>query len=276
MKLEKLGLITEILSAVAAAAVICSCSQEGGHQTSAEAPQPREIVDLGALVTEDLPERVWGKAFMAQMAFEKSNSFEVRQWKVDFPDGTVSGSNSYFTLFNHGGPHVDAPNHMELGAGLDGYDPEVFAGPLRVIDVRRFPLGRSVPIEAFSSQRIDAGDIVLIYTGYTPPATDDDVPHRIALTREAAEYLVQLPVRAFGTDAFNVDSDDNPTPIKSDLPVVRVAPNHYAFLSRGIPIYEQLFNVEKLLGRDNMYFVGPPLNIKDGDGMMVRPFVLIY
>jgi kynurenine formamidase len=25
-----------------------------------------------------------------------------------------------------------------------------------------------------------------------------------------------------------------------------------------------------------MYFVGVPLNIKDGDGMMVRPVVLVY
>jgi kynurenine formamidase len=30
------------------------------------------------------------------------------------------------------------------------------------------------------------------------------------------------------------------------------------------------------LGKENMLFVGAPLNIKDGDGMMVRPVVLIY
>ena len=50
---------------------------------------------------------------------------------------------------------------------------------------------------------------------------------------------------------------------------------HHAFLSRGIPLYESLFNVDKLLGKTNMFFVGVPLNIKDGDGMMVRPVVFV-
>ena len=39
--------------------------------------EPREVIDLGALVTEDLPERVWGKAFLAANGFERPNSFEI-------------------------------------------------------------------------------------------------------------------------------------------------------------------------------------------------------
>jgi kynurenine formamidase len=213
---------------------------------------------------------------MSQMGLSQNNTFDVRYWEVEFPDGVVSGSNSYFTLFNHGGPHVDAPSHMDLGAGLDSFPIDAFAGPLKVIDVSEYALGRSVPLDAIRQHRIRSGDVVLIYTGYKPPTTDVDVPHRIALTREAAEYLATLPVRAFGTDAFNVDSDDNPTPVKSDSAVERVAPIHYIFLTRGIPIFEQLFNVDQLIGKENMYFVGQPLNIKDGDGMMVRPVVLVY
>lgn len=212
---------------------------------------------------------------MNQMEFSDNNSFNVMHWEFEFPDGTVSGSNSYYTLFNHGGPHVDAPNHMDLGAGLDGYDLEDFFGPLKVVDVSGFPLGRSVPLSVIESHGIAAGDIVLIYTGYTPPK-EGDVPHRIALTQEAAEYLATLPVRAFGTDAFNVDSDDNATPVESHLAVQRVAPNHYAFLSRGIPIFEQLFNVHQLLDKERMYFAGAPLNMENGDGMMVRPVVFVY
>jgi kynurenine formamidase len=40
-------------------------------------------------------------------------------------------------------------------------------------------------------------------------------------------------------------------------------------------VYEQLFNLDRLIGRENLYFVGVPLNIKDGDGMMVRPVALV-
>lgn len=237
---------------------------------------PKEVVDLGALVTEDLPEKVWGKVFLNRYGFNDAhNSFEAVNWKYDFPDGIVSGANSYYTLFNHGGPHVDAPSHMSLGEGLDSYHLEAFIGPLKVIDVSKNPPGRSVSIEEIQSHSIKAGDIVLIYTAQKLPQ-GDDVPQRIALTQEAAEYLATLPVRAFGTDAFNVESDDDTSPVKSKSAVERVAPIHFSFLSRGIPIYEQLFNVDKLIEVQKMYFVGPPLNIKDGDGMMVRPVVLVY
>jgi kynurenine formamidase len=239
-------------------------------------PVPREVIDLGALVTEDLPERVWGKGFMAELGYDRNNSFEVVNWDREFPNGTVSGSNAYYTLFNHGGPHVDAPNHVGLGsAGVDSFSLNDFIGPLKVIDVSRFPVGRTVNIDAIRAQDIDPGDVVIIYTAYIPPGPDG-TPQRIALTREAAEYLADIPVRAFGTDEFNVESADAPGEIESDSPVARVAPNHYAFLSRGIPIYEQLFNVDQLLGRGAMYFVGVPLNIEHGDGMMVRPVVLVY
>ena len=259
---------------MATALIIFGC-EKSDRSDSTVPPVPRELVDLGALVTEDLPERMWGKAFMSRMGFSQNNTFDVRYWEVEFPDGTVSGSNSYFTLFNHGGPHVDAPNHMNLGAGLDNFPIDAFVGPLKVIDVSEFPLGRSVPLATIRQHNIQSGDVVLIYTDYKPP-TDDDLPHRIALTREAAEYLATLPVRAFGTDAFNVDSNDNPKPVISDSAVERVGPNHYTFLTRGIPIFEQLFNVDQLLDKESMYFVGQPLNIKDGDGMLVRPVVLVY
>ena len=94
---------SELLIAVGAVLLTACASDNGG------VPRPREIIDLGALVTEDLPERVWGKAFMSQMGFHRNNSFEVIHWEAEFADGVVSGSNSYYTLFNHGGPHVDAP-----------------------------------------------------------------------------------------------------------------------------------------------------------------------
>ena len=236
---------------------------------------PKEIVDLGAVVTEDLPERVWGKAFMKQMGFSENNSFKIIDQEFEFPDGVVSVSNSYYTIFNHGGPHVDVPSHMNLGKGLDSFPINAFVGPLKVIDVSDFPLGRSVTVETIRQYNINPGDIVLIYTNYKLPLADD-LPHRIALSQEAADYLATLPVLAFGTDAFNLDSDDNPTVVDSELAIERIAPIHYAFLTRGIPVFEQLFNVGKLLDKQNMYFVGPPLNIKDGDGMIVRPVVLVY
>ena len=241
---------------------------------STEAPQPREIIDLGILVTEDMPESLWGKRFLADMGFDRNNSFEVINW--EFADGAVSGSNAYLTLFNHGGPHVDAPNHVGLGAGLDSYSIEAFAGPLKVIDVSQYGPGRTVPVEAFKGEGIQPSDVVIMYTSYTPPQTDDAYPEVISLTREAAEYLAEIPVRAFGTNSWSVESVTDQSPVDTNSPLVQAIPIHHSFLSRGIPVFESLVNVESLLGKRKMYFVGPPLNIKDSDGMMVRPVVLIY
>ena len=188
--------------------------------------------------------------------------------------GSISVSNAFYTIANHGGPHVDAPIHVGVGPGLDSYNVEAFAGPLKVFDVRHFPKGRSITPDVFSEVR--PGDVVMIYTGYTPPTNNVDFPETITLTYEAAEFLALLPVRAFATDAFSVANLQDSSAIDSDDPTERAIPIHHAFLSRGTPIYEQLFNVKKTLGNERMFFVGAPLNIRDGDGMIVRPLVFVY
>ena len=226
---------------------------------------PTEVIDLGATITEDLPQRFWGKAFMKQMGFTRQNTFNVIAWKFPTAKDTVSGSNGYYTLFNHGGPHVDAPNHFGAGRGIDSYAITSFSGTVKVFNATSYPIGRSIPVELFRGH-VQPKDIVLIFTKYVPPQTDDASPEVATLTNEAAEFLATLPVRAYGTDAFSVESN-------ADLSAPLI---HQIFLTHGIPLYEQLVNVDKLLGKARMYFVGTPLNIKDGDGMMVRPVVFIY
>lgn len=253
------------------AAILTSCSQHT-ETAGSTVSIPKEIIDLGALVTEDLPERVWGKRFLEEYGFLRPNSFEEIHWEM----GPISGVNSYYTLFNHGGPHVDAPKHLGLRGGVDSYPVESFAGPLKVFDFSDLETGRTITPEMFEGKDIRPGDIVIIYTGYTPPETDQDLPETVTLTREAAEYLANIPVRAFGTEAWSVANLQDKTPAVADSELARAIPAHHSFLSRGIPLYESLFNVDRLLGKENMYFVGVPLNIKGGDGMMVRPVVLVY
>ncbi len=259
-----------VLYWIAAAVLICCGRNEQAASTAP--PLPKEIIDLGTLIAEETPRQFWGNRFLRDMGFEEPNSFRVIHWQY----GPVSGSNAYFTLFNHGGPHVDAPNHVGVGPGLDAYPIDAFAGPLKVIDVSHLDPGRTVTVDTLKSQPISAGDVVVIYTGYTAPTSDTDLPETITLTYPAAEFLADIPIRAFGTDAFSVASITDQSPVESDNEVVQTVPIHHALLSRGIPAYEQLVNVSRLLGRQNMYFVGVPLNIKDADGMLVRPVALIY
>jgi kynurenine formamidase len=250
-----------------------TCSPNDQEELSHSMLEPREVIDLGALVTEDLPERVWGKGYLTARGYTRPNTFHVISWDRK---GIFNGSNAYYTLFNHGGPHVDAPKHMGFEGGLDSYPIESFAGPLKVIDVTRFAKGFTVTRETFEGFDIRPHDIVIIYTRYTPPETDEAFPETIALTREAAEYLAEMPVRALGTDAWSVGNAQDDSPVDAATEHAREIPVHHSFLSRRIPVYEQLFNVDQLLGKENMYFVGVPLNIRGGDGMIVRPVVIVY
>lgn len=253
------------------AAILVSCSQYE-QPANTVPPIPKEIIDLGTLITEDTPEIFWGKGLLTSMGFEDSNNFDVITW--DF--GPVTGSNSYFRLFNHGGPHVDAPNHVGLGLGVDSYPIDSLVGPLKVFDFSHLEVGRTITTEMVSNLNIAAGDVVIIYTGYSVGSKpDSEWWPCVAPTHEAAEYLADIPVRAFGTDC-GVESVTDQSLVDTDNPIAKAIPGHYAFLSRGIPVYETLVNVDSLLGKSNMYFVGVPLNIKDGDGMLVRPVVLVY
>jgi kynurenine formamidase len=237
---------------------------------------PTEVIDLGALVTEDIAQQVAGRAFLAVGGIDRLNQFDLVTWTVDIGGGSVSGSNAFYTLANHGGPHVDAPNHVGLEGGIDSFSIGAFSGPLEVFDVSEYPKGFSVPRTVFEGQGIEPGDVVMIYTDYQPPQDDKSFPETVTLTRGAAEYLAKIPVRAFATDAYSVANLHQQAQIESDDLTAQVVPIHHSFLSRGIPVYEQLFNVETLIGKDRMFFIGVPVNIRDGDGMIVRPLVFVY
>ena len=240
---------------------LVSCSKVNQQETFT----PSEVIDLGAPITANLPEQVWGRAFLEQMGFTKQNSFEVINWTFPLEGAEVSGSNSYYTLFNHGGPHLDAPNHFGLGGGIDTYPVESLSGPAKVFDVSGYTFGRSIPVDVFRGV-VEPGDIVLLATQYVPPQSDEDLPQVKTLTNEAAEFLASLPVRAIGTDGFSIEALDD----------LRMPSLHHVFLGRGIPLYEQLYNVNSLLGKERMFFTGVPLNIPDADGMIVRPVVFVY
>ena len=260
-----------------AAAVCLTCTNpedDPSPQNLAEAPLPSRIIDLSPLVTEDLPLRVWGKKMLTDWGFRLTNKFEDVGAEEPF-----YVSNSYWTLSNHGGAHLDAPNHMEKGArSVDQYSLDELIGRAQLLDFRASPADEPISRAAIEGTGIQAGEIALLLLGYSAPIGDDELPSYPYLSRAAAEYLATLPVKAFGTDAFSVES------------VVRmyeaieagatgyegVAPLHQAFLGRGIPVFEQLENLEALIGVDRVVFVGFPLKVKGSNGSPIRAAALVY
>ena len=95
---------------------------------------------------------------------------------------------------------------------------------------------------------------------------------------EAAEYLATLPVRAFATDMCCLMSyEDLDQRLKAGLRgSENVFPEHYAFMSRGIPAIEALVNVEDIIGEEHVIFVGFPLKLEGGTGALMRAAALVY
>ena len=187
--------------------------------------------------------------------------------------------NSYWTLINHGGPHLDAPNHMDPRAdGVDTYELRQLFGRVQLVDLRSQPPDEPISRQRLESAGITPGRIVLFMVGYLPPETLDEYPSYAYLSKEAAKYLAELPVQAVGTDGLSLEciscffsgSKQVATGYENLLPV------HHAFITRGIPVFETLVNLEALIGEEYAIFVGFPLKVKHGDGSPIRAAALVY
>jgi len=237
-------------------------------------PVPRRVIDLSTAITPDLPVRFWGHKALSNLGFADTTEFRLVQG-----DTPLYYSNAYWTLFNHGGTHVDAPNHMQRGAkGVDAYALESLVGPIRLLDFRGHAQDKPIELSEITALGVQPGEIVLLHVGYKPPSGPDELPSFGYLSKEAAEYLAALPVKALGTDGLSVDSFMRVNRLAADgaKGYETLLPVHHAFLPRGIPVIEGLVNLDALLGESNAAFVGFPLKVPDGDGSPIRAAALLY
>ena len=94
----------------------------------------------------------------------------------------------------------------------------------------------------------------------------------------AAHYLAEIPVKAFGTDALGVDGIRRLFDVMQHgaTGFANLLPIYHAFLSREIPVIEQLVNLDRIVDEDHVVFVGFPLKIADGNGAPMRAAALVY
>jgi len=164
----------------------------------------------------------------------------LKLWAVIERDGYYM---NVLKMGEHSGTHVDAPAHfIPGGKTIDEMPLERFAGRGMVVDVRN---GNN-PV------RLDEipdggyfGKIVLFLTGGRE------------LSPEVALFLVAEGVKAVGTDSMSIGGDAV----------------HRILLSEEVPVFENLINLEALLGKD-FTFVAFPLKIEGGSGSPVRAVAL--
>src|SRR5712692_3133314 len=143
-------------------------------------PVPRKVVDLSTTITPDLPVRFWGHKALSDFGFSDTTEFRLVQG-----DTPLYFSNAYWTLFNHGGTHVDAPNHMERGAkGIDSTPLESLIGPIRVLDFHRHAQDKLIELSQIKASGVRPGEIVILHVGYKPPTRPDEIPSYACLSKE--------------------------------------------------------------------------------------------
>jgi len=166
---------------------------------------------------------------------------EIKAWSTIEKDGYYMN-----TLFvgEHTGTHVDAPAHfIERGKTIDEMPLDKFIGEGAVIDVSK--LDRDILPEDI----IENAEILLLYTNGA----------EVYLSEESAKHLVNLGTKAIGIDKPSIDRDFRA---------------HHVLLANEVVIFENLLNLEKLIGK-GFTFIGVPLKIKNGSGSPVRAFAII-
>lgn len=234
---------------------------------------PRAIVDLSPVIAQDLPVRSLGTRMFREFGGRAATVFQ--HVVVDTP---FYAARSYVEFDNHNGPHYDPPNHMIKGAAsVDEVPLDRFFGGAIVIDFRTKPKDEPLTVMDFRNRGIQPNTIVIAFVGYTPPEADE-LPSYAYLSGQAAEYLAELPIKAFATDMPSLGGIRNYVELAAQgvEGSERFFPEHYAFLSREIPVIEGLVNLEPLVDERRIVFVGFPLKIKDGNGAPIRAAALIY
>lgn len=164
------------------------------------------------------------------------------------------------SFYSHTGTHIDAPCHILPGTrALDDFPVNQFIGQALVVDCRAF-IGQEITLDFLQSYQkaIEKIEFILLRADWSAHWTSatyfEGYP---TLSREAAEWLVQFPLKGIGLDMISIDRVD-----ASDLPI------HHIVLAKEILIIENLCRLDQL--PPQFLFQCLPLPIRAADGAPVR------
>jgi kynurenine formamidase len=182
-------------------------------------------------------------------------------------------SNSKISFWTHVGTHIDPPYHfVEKGLTIDEVPLERVVGTAIRIDVRPVVRERSPvtagDIEGRGYRKADiAGRIAVLQSGWierkfgTPEFTTNYPWYDISV----AQWLVDAGAKAVVVDTY-IDHVDPQHP--GDCPC------HRTLLGNGIPIIENVVNLEQISAREfTMYAL--PMKLYHGDGGQARVIALL-
>jgi kynurenine formamidase len=165
----------------------------------------------------------------------------------------------------HHGTHFDAPCHFIAdGPTIDAVPLDRLYGPGVIWQIDAPDRGAiDVADLERATPRMQAGDIVLIDTGWWRYVNTERYEEHPFLTAEAADWLVARGAKLVGMDNSTPDQAPHYRRKDYDFPV------HNTLLSNGVLIAEHVTNMTPLAGqRVEIMFLG--LNIAGSDGAPAR------
>lgn len=222
-----------------------------------------EIIDLSQEIFDGMP------VFSGLPPVEITVYASHEQWDGISDSEVVSPAVNRLVLGEHTGTHVDAINHMARqyrGQSIETMPLTMFYTEGICLDLS--DKGRRALIERADLERalsgagleIKPGDTVLLYTDhYRRAFGTDDWPHGPGVSIEAARWLGQQRIAAFGVETMS--------------PGVAGVSNkevHHICGELGFTHYENMINLHRLIGRGRFRFIGLPLRIRGGTGSPVR------
>jgi kynurenine formamidase len=249
------------------------------------------VYDLGLALAPGIPHGPTHSPFLYSLI--------KKHGQVVYRDG-VSAAGDLFSMGVHVGTHVDALGHVSKGGRLHGgivaEEVQSFAGGLArggahelapflcrgvLLDLPRLRgrevlegddgIGAQDFEKACEAQRVgvEAGDVVLVRTGWTRYWPDHDRYHAnpapgVAL--DGAGWLAERKVRGVGADTYAFEK----------VPASGLAVHVALLVEHGIPIIEML-DLEALAhdGAHEFLFIAIPLKLVGATGSPVRPLALV-
>src|ERR1700751_1406611 len=198
----------------------------------------------------------------------------------------------FFSMPDHGGTHIDAPRHFgKSGVSIDRYPLENCYVKGICIDLRHIASRAEITpadLEAAAAKAgvpIPKGGTVLLCTGHhartfpTPAYSTDNPGVNVAAT----EWLPRQGIVHFGIDSMRAGPGRRNNPLARQgivhfgIDSMRPGPEgvinalvHKACLELDITHMESLCNLEELIGKGELRFIGLPLKWREGTGSPIR------
>jgi kynurenine formamidase len=175
-----------------------------------------------------------------------------------------------FSLVVHIGTHVDAPLHLfPEGESIEKIPLSQLCGKGVVIAIRKNG-GEPIKVSDIgdAGDTVAAGDIVVLYTGWSEKYYTAEYFNHPYFSMELADWCVEKKVKLLCMDMV---TPDMPIPLR---PKGFNWPVHRRLLSSGVHVAENLTNLGALLGKKVTIYAAP-IMIKGADGGPARIFAVI-